>query len=205
MGTPKDSLQTKQKLIQVAGVMFAERGYTQVTVRDIIDAANANLGALNYHFGTKECLYGAVLEQACEIDRIEEESYAGLPPFESLVLLIDEALTICAQGIEENWPYMLIKRECQFPSHMFDQLVEEHFKYQSAIVAGILSQIVDKPALAPEVELGVATMVGLLDMFGLNGHLITAVLPDLTPFINDRRVMANRVARLVVEAASHEV
>lgn len=205
MGTPKDSQQTKQKLIQVAGVMFAERGYNQVTVRDIIDAACANLGALNYHFGTKECLYGEVLRQACECDRIELDRLENLEPFDCLVLLIEEALLICGQGIDENWPYMLIKRECQFPSHMFDQLVEAHFKFQSSVVTGIISEIVDKPSTAPEVELGVVTMVGLLDMFGLNNHLITAVLPDLKPYINDRKGLALRVARLVIEAAGQKV
>lgn len=185
--------------------MFAERGYDQVTVRDIIDAASANLGALNYHFGTKECLYGEVLRQACESDRIDPVNLETLEPFEQLVFLIEEALLICSQGIDQNWPYMLIKRECQFPSHMFDQIVEEHFKFQSSVVTGIIAQLVNKPATAPEVELGVVTMVGLLDMFGLNGHLITSVLPDLSPYINDRKSLARRVAKLVIEAATQEV
>ena len=48
LGSPKDSIQTKQKLVHVAGMMFSEHGYNQVTVRDIIEAANANLGCLLY-------------------------------------------------------------------------------------------------------------------------------------------------------------
>ena len=202
MGTPKDSEQTKRRLVQVAGVLFAEHGYTQVTVRDIIEAAQANLGALNYHFGTKECLYGEVLREACLDDRIDESLLEGLEPRAALTLLISEALLTCTLDISDNWPYMLIKRECQFPSHMFDQLVEEHFKYQSQVLTGLIGAIVGRPANAPEVELGLVTMVGLLDMFGLNKHLITSVLPDIQPYVDDRQALSERLAQLVIAAAN---
>lgn len=202
MGTPKDSEQTKRRLVQVAGVLFAEHGYTQVTVRDIIEAAQANLGALNYHFGTKECLYGEVLRAACLDDRIDESQLKGLEPRAALTLLISEALLTCTLDISDNWPYMLIKRECQFPSHMFDQLVEEHFKYQSQVLTDLIGAIVGRPPNAPEVELGLVTMVGLLDMFGLNKHLITSVLPDIRPYVDDRQALSERIAQLVIAAAN---
>lgn len=205
MGTSKDSETTKKKIIQVAGELFAQQGFKHVTVRDIIDAADANLGALNYHFGTKEALFGEVLTEACRVDRIDERSIQGLQAQDQLVGIIVAALSINSQDIESNWHYALIHRECQFPSHMFDSLVEDHFKRQSAVVTKIVSQIVSKPASSPEVELGAVTLVGLLDMFGLYGPLITKVLPNLTPYLDDKTSLAIRIADLVTEAASRPV
>ena len=44
--------------------IFARRGYKGASVRDITREARANLGAVTYHFGSKERLYEAVVDSA---------------------------------------------------------------------------------------------------------------------------------------------
>ncbi len=56
-------MDTKQKIIKVAGRMFAEHGFDGVSVRDVVRAAKVNLGAITYHFGGKEQLYEAVIQE----------------------------------------------------------------------------------------------------------------------------------------------
>jgi AcrR family transcriptional regulator len=51
-------------LLAAAKQIFAERGFDGSSVRDITAEAGANLGAVTYHFGSKEALYHAVLERA---------------------------------------------------------------------------------------------------------------------------------------------
>ena len=48
---------TKERLMEVAGQVFAEKGFRDATVREICQRAGANLAAVNYHFGDKERLY----------------------------------------------------------------------------------------------------------------------------------------------------
>ena len=48
-------------LIDVAEELFALLGYNGTSVRDIISKADVNLGAVTYHFGTKENLLKAIL------------------------------------------------------------------------------------------------------------------------------------------------
>ncbi len=60
---PKPLGATRDRVLDVAEQLFAERGLDAVSVRDITGAAGANLGAINYHFGTKEKLITAVLER----------------------------------------------------------------------------------------------------------------------------------------------
>ena len=53
---------TRDRLIEVSGELFAERGFDSVSLRVITESANVNLAAVNYHFGSKEELILAVVE-----------------------------------------------------------------------------------------------------------------------------------------------
>ncbi len=48
---------TQIKLIEAAELEFAENGFHGASVRDITSRAEANIAAVNYHFGSKETLF----------------------------------------------------------------------------------------------------------------------------------------------------
>ncbi len=60
MGWPAD---TKSKILDAAEALFAEHGLDRVSIRDITEAAGANIAAVNYHFGSKQELIAAVFER----------------------------------------------------------------------------------------------------------------------------------------------
>lgn len=47
----------KEKLLVAASDVFAEKGFRDATVAEICSRAEANISAVNYHFGSKEALY----------------------------------------------------------------------------------------------------------------------------------------------------
>ncbi|MBI5309891.1 MAG: TetR family transcriptional regulator [Actinobacteria bacterium] len=53
---------TRQRLIDAAGKLFAERGYSEASVALIGEEAGASRGLVNHHFGSKENLLWAVVE-----------------------------------------------------------------------------------------------------------------------------------------------
>lgn len=53
---------TAEALLAAACDLFAARGYDGASIRAITERARANLGAVTYHFGSKETLYHAVIE-----------------------------------------------------------------------------------------------------------------------------------------------
>ena len=55
-----EGAETRERLLDAAEVLFAERGYHAASVRDITGAAGSNLAAVNYHFGGKAELYRAL-------------------------------------------------------------------------------------------------------------------------------------------------
>src|SRR2546427_11594195 len=61
---PAPSPETRHRLLEAAGEVFAEKGFHHTTVRDIWERADANCAAVNYHFQGKEQLYAAVLAYA---------------------------------------------------------------------------------------------------------------------------------------------
>jgi AcrR family transcriptional regulator len=54
---------TRERLLDVAERVFAERGFAGASVREITDGAEANLGAINYYFRSKENLYAEVFQR----------------------------------------------------------------------------------------------------------------------------------------------
>jgi AcrR family transcriptional regulator len=45
---------TRTAILNAAERLYAERGFADVTLRDIVAAADVNLAAVNYHFGSKD-------------------------------------------------------------------------------------------------------------------------------------------------------
>lgn len=65
---------TRQSIIKAAVHLFAEKGFENASVRDIVTRARVNQAAINYHFKGKDGLYLEVLKTAFE--RLTEQ--AGL-------------------------------------------------------------------------------------------------------------------------------
>ena len=57
---------TRNRIIKAAAPIFAEHGYEGASIRRIVAKADVNQAAINYHFGSKEGLYRAVLQMALE-------------------------------------------------------------------------------------------------------------------------------------------
>ena len=55
---------TREKIIKAASRAFARDGYDGASIRTIVAEADVNQAAINYHFGSKEGLYRAVLQTA---------------------------------------------------------------------------------------------------------------------------------------------
>ncbi|HYK34807.1 TetR/AcrR family transcriptional regulator [Alloacidobacterium sp.] len=54
----------RTRLIDAAITLFAEKGYEGTSVRDLAKAADVNVAAVSYHFGSKDALYTEAL-RAC--------------------------------------------------------------------------------------------------------------------------------------------
>src|SRR3974390_730165 len=53
-GNEMPSDRPRAAILEAAERLYAERGFSDVTLRDIVAAAGVNLAAVNYHFGSKD-------------------------------------------------------------------------------------------------------------------------------------------------------
>src|ERR1700733_7389046 len=59
-------LRTRGRLLEAALDLIAERGEDGVTLRELTDAAEANVAAVSYHFGSLKSLCETAIEDALE-------------------------------------------------------------------------------------------------------------------------------------------
>jgi AcrR family transcriptional regulator len=66
VGRPRDGNpeETRREILRAAGEAFAACGFVGATTRAVATRAGVNVATLHYHFGSKEGLYRAVLENA---------------------------------------------------------------------------------------------------------------------------------------------
>jgi AcrR family transcriptional regulator len=58
---------TRQKILDAAEILFAERGFHSVSVRDITAAAGVDVALVHYHFGNKQLLFETVFMRRAEL------------------------------------------------------------------------------------------------------------------------------------------
>src|SRR5947209_5436885 len=79
---------TRTRLLDAALDLISERGEDGVTLRDLTDAAEANVAAVSYHFGSLRSLCDAAIEQALErYLGAQQEAVNALDPASTLEAL----------------------------------------------------------------------------------------------------------------------
>jgi AcrR family transcriptional regulator len=124
---------TKERILDEAETLFAEKGYHAVSVREITGRAGCNLSAVNYHFGNKEKLYLSVfrdrwLPRAFRIrDAIMEAVPGGGPPSpRALIEALARAFLAGPLTDEERQRHhQLMFGELNKPGEAFDLVAEE--------------------------------------------------------------------------------
>lgn len=101
---------TRERILDAGEALFAEHGFAGASVRAITAAAGTNLNAVNYHFGSKEGLFRAVVhrimgpvseEQLRRLDNLEaDEGEAGEAP--SVEVLVDAYVSPLTDLLERD-------------------------------------------------------------------------------------------------------
>jgi len=138
--------ETRARLLHAASRLFAERGYARVTVRDICKKAQANVAAVNYHFGGKDGLYRAVMRHAMETMQATTEAAraAGrdLPAAERIRAYVSVFADRLLGGHHETWIHQLMLREMSDPTPALAMVANEVLKprmmYLSCAIAELL-------------------------------------------------------------------
>lgn len=98
---------TAVRILDAAEALFAERGFSETSLRSITTRAEVNLAAVNYHFGSKTELIQAVFERFLtpfcrklnkELDALMNAHPSG-PPLSALLSVLARTMLT---GVEES-------------------------------------------------------------------------------------------------------
>ena len=131
-----DGEQTRARIIETAGQLMAENGFAQTTSKRICETANINMAAINYHFGSREGLYLAVLEDMHN-------------------RIIDREFLDNLAGHVRAWA-----REIVAPSVYFQEVMRRVVAAKFRIIKGIISDMTGIPQDAPELECCLVSALG---------------------------------------------
>jgi AcrR family transcriptional regulator len=179
----KDDQETRQRVLDAAAQLFAERGYNHVSIRDICAAANANVAAVNYYFHDKWSLYEELIRTVIEgAKRIQEAAHAslpGTPPEEKLRNYIHAFLQHgLAPGKEkQSWQGRLMGREMVEPTPGLDLFISEVIRPNSQRVGEMIAELT---GLEPD-DWRVGACVGSVQtqMVGYFGPVVKRIAPSL--------------------------
>ncbi|MES2707860.1 MAG: TetR/AcrR family transcriptional regulator [Verrucomicrobiota bacterium] len=130
---------TRSIILDAAEKLFGRKGVEGTSVRQIVTAAGVNLGAINYHFGTKDRLALEVFARRLEpvnrarIGRLDElERQAGNRPV-PVERILDALIRPAVEAQDEGGPncddfMRLISRCLQEPNPEVKKFVEEQFE-----------------------------------------------------------------------------
>lgn len=182
----KDGDATKALIIECAGRLIAKHGYAATTSKMICEKANVNLAAVNYHFGGRDHLYVAILEEVhnhlLEIDFLNALMARALTPKERLSEFIDAFAAAIYD--KNNWYVRVWAREVISPSPFITQILSSKARPKFNILKQIFSDLLELPADAPALH---TCMLGVMAPFVLiflaNWQIVGQVIApvEITP------------------------
>ena len=181
------SADTRQRLLEAAGQVFAETGFRAATVREIVRrAGGANIAAVNYHFRDKEGLYAAVLEHFAHAAVAKHPAHGGVPsdatPAEQLHGFVRALLLRVFDRGHQAVHGRLMAREMVEPTRALDRIVEQVIRPMYGRLCTIIKLLAGPRVPIAEIERSAKSVVGQCLFYKHCGPVIERLegrLPDL--------------------------
>jgi TetR/AcrR family transcriptional regulator, regulator of cefoperazone and chloramphenicol sensitivity len=182
---------TRDKLIEAAGHVFAERGYRDATIREICRRAGANVAAVNYTFGDKMGLYTEVLRYSVRAAKTAVMSAAldaSLSAEETIRGVIRARLMSLCREARPDWHIRLVMHEFSHPTPAMARVVDEGMRPIYDRVRKAVGEVIGLPPDHETTRLSVNSIVGQILFYTFSWPVLSHLMPELklTPDQLDR-------------------
>jgi len=177
-----DADPTRDKLLDVAGRIFADRGYRAATIRQISVAAGANVAAVNYHFGDKLGLYSEVVRQAmqaAEIEAVQSALDQSAPPEDILRDVIRARMRSICRSDRPGWHFRILAHELAEPTPALRQLINRVGRPLFERMLGLIGGMIGLPPDDDRTRLCALSVMGQILVYKYATPLIAGVWPEL--------------------------
>jgi|SRR5215813_1700810 len=189
--------QTRARLIEAAGEIFAEFGFHHTTVRQICSRAGTNIASVNYHFRDKKGLYTEVLRQSMRAARFDAVRAALDQPAapEQILRAVVKARLESLWGRDlEDWHFRIMMHEIARPTPAMNEVVTEAILPVYARLRGMVSKILRLPADHEKTRLCAHSIIGQIMFYAFARQVITQLWPQMKMTPAQLDLIANHIA-----------
>jgi AcrR family transcriptional regulator len=170
-------LETRERLLRAAVEVFGRHGFAETSTRMLASAAEVNLQAIPYHFGSKEGLYLAaathIADQLLEHlgpwrERARARIAAGPLATEEAKSMLADMLTVMASMLlmERSAPIArFVVREQMEPTDAFDHLYERVMEPQLELARKLVGLLLGSDPRSARVRLRTLALIGSVLFF----------------------------------------
>ena len=182
---------TREKLLEVAGKVFAEHGYYASTVRDICAQAGSNVAAVNYYFRDKLGLYSEVLQRSIKASHVQAMRNVldqEAPPEKILRAVIRTRLEGACRGDLAHQQLRILLHELTQPTPALKRILREVSQPIYERMLKVVGALIGLPADNETTRLCAHSIMGQIMLYALAGPLFERVWPEfgLTPERTER-------------------
>ena len=186
--------ETRSRLLQAAGDVFAEVGFRRATVRDICTRAGANVAAVNYHFGDKEQLYAEVVKTGIVLGLQMFPVDMGVPetatPEQRLLGFVRSFLYRTLGQGPHACSGRIMLWEMVEPTPVLEAVFRERIRFLYARLESIIHDLLGPAATAARVAMGCASVLGQCSFYRLGETLLAKIQPGPTTNLPPERIEA---------------
>ncbi len=181
---PKPALpdDTRTKLLDSAGHVFADFGYQAATVREICARAGVNIALVNYYFGDKLELYTEVLRLsigASENGIVQMAIRSAAPPEQALRDLIFAMLQRVCRGDRPGWHFRLMVHEFAQPTPAMSTVIDETMRPIYERFRVLIGAILHLPPDHDKTRLCAHSVIAQVVHYVHSRHVISRLWPEL--------------------------
>lgn len=176
-----DGEQSRERLRHAALLLFIEHGFARTSVREIAQAAGANVAAISYYFGDKAGLYRAVYNELCSDQGEQSLAFAqpGLSLRTALRRYYEHMLAPLHQGEQAGLMLRLWLREMAEPTGLWAEEIERGIKPEMLALVQLLCRHLRLDAANDNIHrLGIA-LASLAVQIIVGRDIVLAVTPQL--------------------------
>lgn len=188
------SEQTRERLLGAAREVFSELGFQGATVREICRRAEANVAAVNYHFGSKDGLLAEALH--FESLRMLQESNARVDasPDVRLGLFIREFMHMLLDEKNPSSQCRIMARELADPTPALDKIVREAIAPLHDFLAKLVREIVGDRVSEAELHRCVHSILGQCSYYRQSHPVLRRLNPELSYDSEEIDAIARHIA-----------
>jgi TetR/AcrR family transcriptional regulator, regulator of cefoperazone and chloramphenicol sensitivity len=180
---------TRTKLLDAAGQVFAESGFQAATVREICARAGVNIALVNYHFGDKLELYTEVLRHSVGASGngvINQAMASTAPPQEAFRELIHAMLLRVCRGDRPGWHFQLMMHEFAQPTPAMASVIDETMRPVYDRFRELIGLMLGLPPADDKVRLSTHSVIAQVVHYAHGRHVTSRVWPELE--LNPERI-----------------